>query len=135
MFSRSILFPCVCLLLVGLAHALITIDVDRAETAEQALIVKIKLEGGHSGSREAQRISDLEDQLEKAIKTANVGEFDGDEFGDGFCAIYMYGPDAEKLAAVTLPILKTFHPPAGSFVIKRYGQAGAKQERLELSKE
>jgi hypothetical protein len=61
-----------------------------------------------------------------------VGEFDGDEWGEGVCVIYMYGPSAERLFTIALPILKNFHPPKGSFVVKRYGKPGAKQDRLPL---
>jgi hypothetical protein len=36
---------------------------------------------------------------------------------------------------VTRPILKTFHPPTGSYLIKRYGKPGSKQERVSIAGE
>jgi len=101
---------------------------------EQALIATIKLSSGDMGSTEERgRIVALEHQLSEAIKHSAAGEFDGDEYGGGVCTIYMYGPSAERLFRVTLPILKEFHAPAGSYVIKRYGKPGTKQDRIALS--
>jgi len=101
---------------------------------EQALIATIKLHSGDMGSAdERARIIALENQLSDAIKNAAAGDFDGDEYGEGACTIYMYGPSADRLLTVTLPVLKKFRAPAGSSVIKRYGKPGAKQERISLS--
>ena len=101
---------------------------------EQALIAVIKLRSGGMGSTEERdRIFALEDQLSDAIKQAAAGEFDGDEYGGGVCTLYMYGPSAEQLFTVTSPILTKLHAPAGSYVIKRYGKPGKKQDRVELS--
>ena len=105
--------------------------VDAAD--EQALIVSIRLRSGDMGSSdERQRIRTLEDQLSAAIKDSGLGEFDGDEFGNGVCTIYMYGPSADRLLTAVQPILKKFRAPAGSYLIKRYGKPGAKQERIPL---
>jgi hypothetical protein len=100
---------------------------------EQALIATIRLRSGDMGSpNERARIVALENQLSDAIKNSATGDFDGDEYGDGFCTIYMYGPSADRLLSVTLPVLKKFHAPAGSYLTKRYGKPGAKQERISL---
>jgi hypothetical protein len=100
---------------------------------EQALIVTIRLRSGDMGdAAERKRISIVEDQLSDAIKKSGAGEFDGDEFGEGVCTIYIYGPSAERLYSVARPILERFHPPAGSYIIKRYGKPGSKQDRIEI---
>ena len=100
---------------------------------EQALIATIKLSSREMGStEERRRIVALEDQLSDAIKNSAAGEFDGDEYGDGVCTIYMYGPSAERLFAV-IPILKKFHALAGSYVTKRYGKPGSKQDHVTIS--
>jgi hypothetical protein len=75
----------------------------------------------------------LEEQLATAIKEARAGDYDGDEFGSGFCTIYIYGPNADSLFTAVQPVLKKFHAPVGSYLIKRYGKPGAKQERVEIS--
>ena len=101
---------------------------------EQALIVTIKLRSGDMGSTEERgRIFALEDQLSDAIRHSAAGEYDGDEWGGGLCTIYTYGPSAARLFTVTSPILKKFRAPTGSYVIKRYGKPGAKQDRIALS--
>ncbi len=73
--------------------------------------------------------------MSAAIKRSNAGEFDGDEYGERVCVIYMYGPSAERLFTVALPILKKFQAPKGSFLIKRYGKPGAKLDRLPLGED
>jgi hypothetical protein len=100
---------------------------------EQAVIVKIRLTSGDMGNpEERKRIAGLEEQLAAAIKEAGEGDFDGDEFGNGFCTIYMYSPSADRLFTVVQPVLKKFQAPTGSYLIKRYGKPGAKQDRVEI---
>jgi hypothetical protein len=129
-------FGC-CLLLVLLLTFLIFRSVksprvvDAAE--EQALIIAIPLRSGKSGNAdELKRLHALEDQLIVAIKESRAGEYDGDEIGEGVITIYMYGPSAERLFAVVRPTLTRFRPPAGSFLIKRYGKPGSKQDRVAI---
>lgn len=101
---------------------------------EEAVIATIKLRSdGMGSSDERARIVALEDQLIAAIKNSATGDFDGDEYGGGVCTIYMYGPSADRLLTATLPVLKTFRAPAGSYVTKRYGKQGARQKRISLS--
>jgi hypothetical protein len=103
---------------------------------EQALIVTITLHSGDMGNaQERKHILTLEDQLSNAIEESGTGEFDGDEFGGGVCTIYIYGPSADRLFSVARPILKRFRPPAGSYVIKRYGKPGSKQDRVGIDRE
>lgn len=100
---------------------------------EQAVILKLKLVSGPMGSEEERkRITELEDELANAIKQSSSGDFDGDEYGEGFCTIYMYGPSAERLFTSLRPALKGFRAPSGSYAIKRYGKPGSKQDRITL---
>jgi hypothetical protein len=100
---------------------------------EQAVILKLKLASGPMGNEEERkRITELEDQLANAIKQSSSGDFDGDEYGEGYCTIYMYGPNAERLFASVQPKLKGFRAASGSYVIKRYGKPGSKQDRITL---
>jgi len=101
-------------------------DVSGAE--EQAVIVTLKL----SSDAEVQQIHALEDKLIAAIKKASAGEFDGDEFGEGTCTLYMYGPSAERLFDATIETLREYPAAKGSYLVKRFGKPGAKQERVEL---
>jgi hypothetical protein len=130
--KTQILLPLLVLVLV--LGVLMMMPAIASAGEEEALIATIKLRSGEMGSPdERSRIATLENQLSDAIKNSTLGEFDGDEYGTGVCAIYMYGPSADRILAVTLPFLKKFRAPAGSYVIKRQGKPGAKQERISLS--
>ena len=95
---------------------------------EQALIVTLTL----SPHGDTERIYALEDKLSAAIKKASAGEFDGDEFGKGTCTLYMYGPDAERLYGAVIQILKEYHPPKASYLVKRFGKPGAREQRIDF---
>ena len=99
------------------------------------MIAHLRLSAGGFGTpTERQQFMELEQRLEQSIKKARVGEFDGNEFGDGECVWYMYGPDADALWGAVEPIVRAA-AQAGSFVVKRRGAAGdpnAKEERIEL---
>jgi hypothetical protein len=133
--SAKLISSCLALILLLMLFAFRRIKSTRVVYAaeEQALIVTIPLRSGDMGDAEERKhILALEDQLSAAIKESRAGEFDGDEFGKRVCTIYMYGPSAERLFSVTRPILKKFRPPAGSYVIKRYGKPGSKQDRVAI---
>ncbi|RUU51091.1 hypothetical protein [Mesorhizobium sp. M2C.T.Ca.TU.002.02.1.1] len=101
---------------------------------EQAVIVYLLLSGGQFGTpQERQSVQALEDQLQQAISNADVGEFDGDEFGGGKCTLYLYGPDAERLFVAIEPVLKSSSAAVGGYAIKRFGAAtdpNAKEVRV-----
>jgi hypothetical protein len=103
---------------------------------EQAVILKLRLVSGQMGSdEERQRNHDLEDRLENAIKRSAVGDFDGDEYGGGYCTLYMYGPSAEALFDAIQPALQNYHASSGSYALKRYGKPASPQVRIPLSSE
>ena len=84
------------------------------------------------GSTDLSNLFKLEDELEKAIRVAAVGEYDGNEIAvdgsDGH--LYMYGPNADKLFEIVLPILETTEFMDGAIVRVRYGPpADGVQER------
>ncbi len=133
MNAKAVVLSLLLLLLLLLTVRKLRIPRPVKAAEEQALIATIRLRSGDMGNaEERQRIVALEDQLSAAIKQARAGEFDGDEFGNGVCTIYMYGPSVDRLLTVALPILKKFGAPPGSYIIRRYGKPGAKQERVSL---
>ena len=79
---------------------------------------------------------DLEGELEAAIAAAGVGEFDGNEIAvdlsDG--SLYMYGPDADALFAVVLPILARAGCFRNARATLRYGppENGVRQRIVRL---
>ena len=58
--------------------------------AENAVLVFLKLSDSEFGTEEERdRIHALSDELHRAIEASNAGEFDGDEFGEGQCELFM----------------------------------------------
>jgi hypothetical protein len=87
---------------------------------EHALIVETKGVQVEDGALYA-----VEDALTGAIEKAGVGIYDGhDRAVDGSHAIlYMYGPDADDLFKVALPILLSHALTASGVAKRRYGSA------------
>jgi hypothetical protein len=103
------------------------------ERAEEALVIHLKLSDTEFGSfEERERAFSIEDRLESALRNAAQGEYDGHEFGDGWCRFYLYGEDANALAEAVLPVLTSFATLPGSFVLKRFGPPGSNEERISL---
>ncbi|MFD8693000.1 hypothetical protein [Streptomyces sp. NPDC059651] len=72
--------------------------------------------------------------LTEAIEQADVGEFDGNEYGGGEVVLFAYGPDADALFAVMAPILNDL-PFRPAHVVLRYGSVddpSAAEHRVEL---
>jgi len=99
----------------------------------QALIIHLRLSDNNAGTpEERKKIFELEDRMINVIDKSGAGEYDGNEIGGGEFTMYVYGRSAERLWGIVAPVLKTFGPRAGSYLIKRYGKPGAKQERVLL---
>jgi hypothetical protein len=102
---------------------------DRAETriTEHAVIIKFRY-----GSTDLVKLFELEDQLREALSKAKVGEYDGNEIAidgsDG--ALYMYGPDANRLLEVVEPMIQAVSFMKDAQVRRRYG--GAKSGADEM---
>ena len=91
---------------------------------EHAVIVRLPLDDAQFGSAERRAALDaLEDELINAIELAEAGEFDGNDFGQGECTFFMYGPDADELYMVIEVVLQELPVARGGYAIKRYGPA------------
>jgi hypothetical protein len=91
---------------------------------EHAVIVRLPLDDAQFGSEERREaLNALEDELIKAVELAEAGEFDGNDFGQGECTFFMYGPDADVLYMVIEVVLQEFPVARGGHAIKRYGPA------------
>lgn len=62
----------------------------------------------HGTQEERGAIAELERQLTEAITAADVGEFDGDEFGGGEAVLWMFGPDKDRLWSAVEPLARQF---------------------------
>ena len=104
-----------------------------ASKPEQALIVHLRLSNNDAGTHEErERLFKLEDRLIDELEKRGVGEYDGNEIGGGEFTLYMYGSSTDQLWEVVSPIVKALPPPRKSYVIKRYGSPGAKEDRIFL---
>jgi hypothetical protein len=102
-----------------------------ASPRDQALLIKIRLEqDGFGSSEERASLLPLPEQLISAI--AGVGEFDGEEWGEGLCTFYLYGPSADQLFDAVSPVLRAYPIRQGSRIIRRYGPKGASERVTDL---
>ncbi len=86
--------------------------------AEHAVIVNFKY-----GLANLNALRMVERDLERAIRRASVGEYDGDEIAVDLShgSLWMYGPDADRLFAAIRPILMSVPFMKGAVVTLRYG--------------
>ena len=89
------------------------------------------------GSKDLTKLFALDEELEKAILAAGVGEFDGNEVNvdgsDGY--LYMYGPSADRLFAAIKPILEKASFMRGAEAKLRFGppQAGSQEKTIVIN--
>ncbi len=100
---------------------------------EQAVLVCLKLSNNEIGtSQERVDVSALRDRLIGALQRRELGEFDALEFGDGFGTISLDGANADRLSEVVLPVVRTFPARPGSYLLRRYGEPGAREQSIVL---
>ena len=97
-----------------------------AVAEEQAIIVSFDY-----GLASLVELHDLENTLRTAL--AAIGEYDGHEIAadlsHGF--LYMYGPDANALAAIVLPIFRNHPFMNGAKLEVRYGEGFSMRVRVQ----
>ncbi|MFF5921969.1 hypothetical protein ACFY8C_27035 [Streptomyces flavochromogenes] len=111
-------------------------DTDEAgNDVEYAVIAHYRLaDAGLGDPTQREAVRQAGALLTEVIEQADVGEFDGNEYGGGEVAIYAYGSDADALFAVMVPILNDL-PFRPSHVVLRYGSVvdpSAAEHRVEL---
>ena len=74
---------------------------------DQAVVLEINLEGldDFGTADQHKEIDDLQENIAQ-ILPPNAG-IDGDEYGDGECIIYIYGPSADAIFNKVQPVLKS----------------------------
>ncbi|MEU9804258.1 hypothetical protein [Streptomyces sp. NPDC051000] len=112
------------------------VDAHEAENdVEHAVIARYRLAGGRLGEPgQRELVRKAQALLTEAIDQAEVGEFDGNEYGGGEVVLFAYGPDADALFAVMAPVLNDL-PFRPAHVLLRYGSVddpSAAERRVEL---
>ena len=88
---------------------------------EQAVLVHLDATGLPDAVYENCDLATLEGQLESAIASASVGEYDGNESGPAETTLYMYGPNAEALFSSVEPVLRAYPLCQNARVVIRMG--------------
>ncbi len=103
------------------------------ETIDETIAVYIKLSNDKYGTEEERdSIYQFTDKLVEVVLKSGAGVFDGDEFGNGECGLFMYGPNADRLFSAVESLLRSWKPLEGGYVIKRYGAPDGQSERIEF---
>lgn len=96
---------------------------------EQAVIVRAPI--AHANAEQAlEALTELEDQLNEAIRAAQACEPDGNEMSEHEFVLYMYGPDAEKLFSAVESLLRKSAIMKGAIVALREGPPGSASQRI-----
>ncbi len=100
---------------------------------EHAVIVRFAY-----GNPDLEPLSDLEQQLENAIATAEAGEYDGNDIAvdHSDAILYMYGPNGDSLLAAVEPILERTDFVRGAEVTVRYGppEDGVRERKIVIGR-
>ncbi len=102
--------------------------------AEHCVKVILKLSSQNGTREELAKIFELEDLISSFIEEHEVGEYDGNEVGQGEFTMYMYGTDADVLFRSIQPVLQRSPLTHGGYAIKRYGppEEEVREVRMEL---
>jgi len=90
----------------------------------QTVTAHFQLSDDHVGdAADAGEFYHLAGRLASLVEREGIGQFDGDEFADGQCAMFLYGPDADILFNTIAPVLRSssFARHARGRVVKNYG--------------
>jgi len=86
------------------------------------------------GSTDLSALFSVENDLERVIAHAGVGELDGNEIAtdgsDG--TLFMYGPNADALFAAICPTLESIPFMKGARVVLRYGPPGGSEQTVTI---
>ena len=104
----------------------------QAETAEQAVIVRLDARGLGDDVYGSYDLSTLEDRLIEAIARSGSGEYDGNEFREGETILYLYGPSAETLYSAIEDTLRDHPLCQNARVVVRQGAPGAPQREVVI---
>jgi len=100
--------------------------------AEHAVVVYIDGTGLSADDHDKYDLETIETELLGLIDANDVGEYDGNEVGEGGATLFMYGPDGERLFATVEPALRAYPLTTHARVVIRAGPPGAPQREVRL---
>ena len=108
-------------------------NIQSTKPSDEWIAVYLKVSNDEYGTEEERdSIHQFTDKLAEVILKSGAGVFDGDEFGNGECGLFMYGANADQLFNVMESLLRDWKPLAGGYAIKRYGAPAGLSERIEF---
>ena len=108
------------------------LDQAQSEQSQQAVIVHLDGTGLPDHIYQEYDLATIEDRLIEVLERKRLGEFDGNEVGQGQATLFMYGPDAERLFDGIEQTLREYPLCQGARVEIRRGGPGAQQRELRL---
>ena len=100
--------------------------------AEHAVVVYIDGTGLSAEDYEKYDLETIEVELQGIIDASGVGEYDGNEVGEGGATLFMYGPDGERLLITVEAALRAYPLTKHARVVIRAGPPGAPQREVRL---
>ena len=101
--------------------------------AAQEILICLKLSDEQIGTAsERQAIATLQDRLIRAVQARSAGEFEDLAFAEGFGTLSFSGPSADRLGEAVLPLTRTHQSRRGSYLLKRYGEGGVREQSIVL---
>jgi hypothetical protein len=102
------------------------------EASQQSVLVILDGAGLPDEVYEKYDLEQLEEQLMAALKQADAGEYDGNEFGPTEVTLFMHGADAEALYRAVDPVLRAYPLCQGARIIIRPGGPETPGREVEL---
>jgi len=103
---------------------------EQVDGRSEAQAVIVHLQGNDIEAAALSELEALEDLLEHEISRQGVGEYDGNEIGQGEAWLFMYGPDADRLFSAIEPILRRSPLASRALVKLRYGGPGERDRKI-----
>ena len=100
--------------------------------AQHAVVVYIDGTGLSAEDYDRYDLDTIETELLGIIDANGVGEYDGNEVGEGGATLFMYGPDGERLFAAVESALRAYQLTKHARVVIRAGPFGAPQREVRL---
>jgi hypothetical protein len=100
--------------------------------SEHLVRLHIPLQGEMPTESEFDAYVELEEYLAIAVEEAGIGVLDGNEVGGGEYTIWLFGPDAGRLAAGVEEALKSRTLPTGCHLYLRHGDVEDEEAREEV---
>ena len=100
--------------------------------AQHAVIVHLDGTGLPAETYQQHDLSSIETELESIIEAQDLGEYDGNEIGAGGAALFMYGPDGERLFKGVELALRAYPLCKNARVLIRPGPPGTPAREVRL---